>query len=47
MIKEIVDIMVSSGMKDTVYKYVVIDDGWEEMQRDSTGNLNPIRKNFL
>jgi alpha-galactosidase len=39
LIKEIADIMVSSGMKDAGYIYLVIDDGWEAMSRDDNGNL--------
>jgi alpha-galactosidase len=42
MIKRIADVMVSSGMKDAGYKYLVLDDGWMAMKRDSiTGNLVP------
>ena len=39
LIKEIADIIVSSGMKDAGYEYIVVDDGWEAMERDSEGNL--------
>jgi hypothetical protein len=38
-IKEIADAMVSSGMRDAGYKYLVIDDAWMAPQRDSLGNL--------
>ena len=39
--------MVSSGMKDAGYTYIVLDDGWMAMQRDSvTGNLIPDPKKF-
>jgi alpha-galactosidase len=40
LVKDVADIMVSSGMKDAGYTYLVLDDGWMSMQRDSiTGNL--------
>jgi alpha-galactosidase len=47
LVKGIADSMVSSGMKDAGYKYLVLDDGWMAMQRDSiTGNLIPDPKKF-
>ena len=43
----IADVMVSSGMKDAGYTYLVLDDGWMAMERDSvTGNLVPDPKKF-
>ncbi|PID62607.1 MAG: alpha-galactosidase [Ignavibacteriae bacterium] len=36
VIMEIADAMVSSGMKDAGYQYIVIDDCWQ-IHRDSTG----------
>jgi alpha-galactosidase len=39
LIREIADILVSSGMKDAGYTYLVIDDGWEAKTRDEKGNL--------
>jgi alpha-galactosidase len=38
-IKEIADAMVSSGMKDAGYEYVIIDDGWMTDQRDREGHI--------
>ncbi|MCK4639170.1 MAG: glycoside hydrolase family 27 protein, partial [Bacteroidales bacterium] len=38
MIKEMADAMVSSGMKDAGYEYIVIDDCWQ-VSRDSLGNI--------
>ncbi len=38
MIKEMADAMVSSGMKDAGYEYIVIDDCWQ-IGRDSLGNI--------
>jgi alpha-galactosidase len=46
MIKETADMMVKSGMRDAGYSYVVIDDGWEALQRDSIGNLVADPKKF-
>lgn len=38
-IKLIADAMVSSGMKDAGYEYVVIDDGWMTDKRDNEGHI--------
>jgi alpha-galactosidase len=38
-IKGIADAMVSSGMKNVGYQYVVIDDSWMASARDGSGNL--------
>ncbi len=46
LIKETVDIIVKSGMKDAGYEYVLIDDGWEAISRDSHGNLVPDPDKF-
>lgn len=47
LVKDIADVMVSSGMKDAGYTYIVLDDGWMAMQRDSiTGDLIPDPKKF-
>ncbi len=46
LFKEIVDIIVESGMKDAGYEYVVIDDGWEALERDENGNLVPDPEKF-
>jgi alpha-galactosidase len=35
------DAMVSSGMAAAGYTYVNIDDGWQDEQRDSHGNIQP------
>jgi alpha-galactosidase len=39
LFKEVVDLIVSTGLKDAGYEYVVVDDGWEAMERDQNGNL--------
>jgi alpha-galactosidase len=46
LVKQTVDMVVKSGMKDVGYEYIVIDDGWEAMERDSTGNLIADPKKF-
>ena len=45
LIKEIADAMVSSGMKDAGYEYVVIDDCWQ-VGRDENGNIIPDPERF-
>ncbi len=47
LVRGIADVMVSSGMKDAGYEYLVLDDGWMAMERDAvTGNLVPDPKKF-
>jgi len=47
LVKQMADIMVSSGMRDAGYNYIVLDDGWMAMDRDSvTGDLVPDPKKF-
>ncbi|HEV7620505.1 MAG TPA: glycoside hydrolase family 27 protein [Flavisolibacter sp.] len=47
LVKEMADVMVNTGMKDAGYIYLVLDDGWMAMERDSiTGNLVPDPKKF-
>ncbi|MEU4623312.1 ricin-type beta-trefoil lectin domain protein [Actinoplanes sp. NPDC023801] len=45
LLRQTADAMVSSGMRDLGYKYVVVDDCWFDPNRDSAGNLraNPQR----
>ncbi len=38
-IKAIADAMVSSGMRDAGYKYLVLDDGWMAAERDENESL--------
>jgi alpha-galactosidase len=38
-IKAAADIMVSSGMRDAGYEYLVLDDGWMAKERDNSGAL--------
>lgn len=47
LVMETADMMVSSGMKDAGYTYLVLDDGWMAMERDSkTGDLVPDPEKF-
>lgn len=46
LVKETADKMVSSGMRDAGYKYLVLDDGWMSKQRDAAGFLVPDPKKF-
>ncbi|MEJ2613478.1 MAG: glycoside hydrolase family 27 protein [Ignavibacteriaceae bacterium] len=46
LIKDMADALIKSGMRDAGYNYIVIDDGWEAMDRDSCGNLVPGPKKF-
>ena len=47
LIKHTADVIIESGMKDAGYIYLVLDDGWMSMERDSiTGDLVPDPKKF-
>lgn len=46
LIKSTADYFVSSGLKDTGYEYIVIDDCWSEKQRDENGRLVPDKNKF-
>ena len=46
LVMETADIMVSSGMKNAGYIYLVLDDGWMAMERDDKGDLIPDPKKF-
>jgi alpha-galactosidase len=45
LVKGAADAMVSSGMKDAGYQYIVIDDCWQ-VKRDAQGNIIPDAKHF-
>ena len=40
------DTLISSGLKDAGYEYVVIDDCWALKERDKDGRLVPDPKKF-
>jgi alpha-galactosidase len=46
VIKQIADVMVSSGMKDAGYEYVNIDDTWQASTRDAGGKLQADATRF-
>ena len=47
LVKETADLFVKLGLKDAGYEYVVIDDGWMEMERDAeTYLLVPNKEKF-
>jgi alpha-galactosidase len=39
LIKETAEALIESGMLEAGYDYIVLDDGWEAMERDEKGNL--------
>jgi alpha-galactosidase len=41
LVEGMADAMISSGMKDAGYSYLVLDDGWMAKERDASGNLVP------
>src|SRR3978361_2286809 len=41
LVMETADIMVSTGMKDAGFNYIVLDDGWMAMERNKNGDLVP------
>jgi alpha-galactosidase len=45
LIRQAADALVSSGMKDAGYQYVVIDDCWQ-VSRDKEGNIVPDARRF-
>jgi len=45
LIREMADAMVSSGMKDAGYEYIVIDDCWQ-VGRDENGNILADKDRF-
>lgn len=45
LVRGAADAIVSSGMKDAGYRYVVIDDCWQ-VSRDAQGNIVPDAKRF-
>ena len=46
IVKEIMDAMVSSGLKTAGYQYVVIDGGWRDSRLSSRGELLPHPRRF-
>jgi alpha-galactosidase len=46
LVEGMADAMVASGMRNAGYVYLVLDDGWMAMERDSQGNLVPDPAKF-
>lgn len=46
LLKELADALVSTGLKDLGYDYLVIDDCWAEKERDENGRLVPDKEKF-
>ncbi len=46
LVMQTVDSLISSGMAAAGYNYIVLDDGWMKMERDSMGNLVPDPQKF-
>ncbi len=46
LIRETADMMVQKGYKGAGYEYLVIDDCWQEMERDPEGKLVPDHVKF-
>ena len=45
LIMQMADVMVSSGMKEAGYEYIVIDDCWQ-ISRDENGEIVPDKERF-
>ncbi len=46
LIRQLADAMVESGLRDAGYEYLVIDDVWQEKERNEKGELVPDLKRF-
>jgi alpha-galactosidase len=46
LVSETADAMVESGLRDAGYTYLVLDDTWQERQRDSQHRIVPDRMKF-
>jgi alpha-galactosidase len=46
LIKEMAEALISSGMREAGYKYIVLDDAWMAQKRDAEGNLVADPKKF-
>lgn len=46
LIRQMADTMVTNGMRDLGYRYVVVDDCWFDPNRDSQGNLQAHPSRF-
>lgn len=46
LVKDVADKFVELGLKDAGYEYVIIDDGWMEMERGADLRLMPSKTKF-
>lgn len=46
LVKDMADAFVTLGLKDAGYEYILLDDGWMDMQRDAQGNFVPNPEKF-
>lgn len=46
LIMKMADILAEEGYRDCGYRYLILDDCWLEMERDSSGNLVPSTGKF-
>ena len=46
VVREVIDAMVSSGLRDAGYKYVVVDGGWRDTVLGPNGELRPNPQRF-
>jgi alpha-galactosidase len=46
ILKQIADAMVSSGMRDAGFNYLIIDDCWPAQTRDANGLIQPSKTKF-
>jgi len=46
LIKEMAEALISSGMQQAGYTYIVLDDGWEAGDRDKQGNIICDQRKF-
>lgn len=46
LIKATTGVLISSGLADLGYQYVVIDDGWQDKQRDKSSGLTWNKTRF-
>ena len=46
LVKTTADALVSTGLKDAGYEYLIIDDCWSKKERDENGRLQADPEKF-
>lgn len=46
VLRSTADLLVSTGLRDAGYSYLVLDDGWKSSSRDAEGRLQPNTTKF-